>query len=604
MTLPTDIIDQQTAVTLPGLFRERVRRTPLACAYRRFDDQEQCCIDVTWKEVHDLAARWQEGLRREGLTPGDRVAVMMKSRLEWVLFDLAALGLGLVTVPIFVNDRAEDFAYILEQTDTRFLVVEHLEHWKRIMEVCHRLDSVERIVSLDQLVPPGSSDCTGRLTCLASWLPDTGEEYTVLPSAPDELATIVYTSGTTGLPKGVMLSHGNILADAHAGLQRIPIYPDDLFLSFLPLSHTFERTVGYYIPIMAGACVAHVRSIEMLPEDLLAIRPTVLSSVPRIYERIHKKISVALEEKPALTRNLFYLAVTVGWKRFLHRTGRGGWKLSFLLWPFLKMAVAHRMTDRLGGRVRIAISGGAALAPPIARVFLSLGLNLFQGYGLTETSPVISVNTMEDNLPATVGRPLPGVETKVTSSGELLVRGPTVMLGYWKNQPATQAAIDHDGWFHTGDLASIDAEGHISITGRLKEIIVLSTGEKIPPEDLEIAIAVNPLFDQVMVVGEGRPYLAALAVLTEQQWRKQAARLGVPPEAPEMLNSAPVEQFLLAEIARRLSRFPGYAQIMRVHAMLTPWGIEEGLITATLKLRRSELMKKFAREVESLYEGH
>jgi long-chain acyl-CoA synthetase len=604
MTRMTDIIDPKTAVTIPGLFRERVRRTPRACAYRSFDDQERCCIEVTWQEVHDLATRWQEGLRREGLEPGDRVAIMMRNRLEWVLFDLAALGLGLVTVPIFVNDRAEDFAYILEQTETRFLLVEDIEHWKRIIEVCHRLDSVERIVSLDQLVPPGSSDCTGRLTCLASWLPAAEGEYTVHPSAPDELATIVYTSGTTGLPKGVMLSHGNILADAHAGLQRIPVYPDDLFLSFLPLSHTFERTVGYYIPIMAGACVTHVRSIDKLPEDLREVRPTVLTSVPRIYERIHKKISLALEEKPALTRSLFYLAVNVGWKRFLHRTGRGGWKLSFLLWPLLKKAVADRLTDRLGGRLRLAISGGASLAPPVARVFIGLGLNLFQGYGLTETSPIVSVNTMEDNLPVTVGRPLPGVETTVAPSGELLVRGPTVMLGYWQNKAATDAAIDRDGWLHTGDLATIDEGGYITITGRLKEIIVLSTGEKVPPDDLEVAIAVNPLFDQVMVVGEERPYLAALVVLDEKQWGKQATRLGIPPDDPDALNSAPVEQLLLAEIAKRIVRFPGYAQIRRVRPLLTPWGIEEGLITATLKLRRGEIMKRFAREVESLYEGH
>ena len=603
MTLTTDIIDPQTAVTLPGLFRERVRRTPRACAYGRFDDQNRCCR-ISWLEVHDLAARWQEGLRREGLVPGDRVAIMMRNRLEWVLFDLAAMGLGLVTVPIFVNDRAEDFAYILEQTGTRFLLVEDIEHWKRIIDVCHRLDSVERIVIIKGLTSPGTSDCTGRLTGLAEWLPDAGDEYSVHPCGPEELATIVYTSGTTGLPKGVMLSHGNILADAHAGLQRIPVYPDDLFLSFLPLSHTFERTVGYYIPIMAGACVTHVRSIDKLPEDLLAVRPTILSSVPRIYERIHKKISVALDDKPALAKYLFYLAVNVGWKRFLHRTGRGGWKLSFLLWPLLKKAVADRMTDRLGGRLRLAISGGAPLAPPIARVFLGLGLNLFQGYGLTETSPVVSVNCMEDNLPATVGRPLPGVETTVAPGGELLVRGPTVMLGYWQNREATEAAIDRDGWFHTGDLASIDQEGHITITGRLKEIIVLSTGEKVPPEDLELAIAVNPLFDQVMVVGEGRPFLAALVVLNEQQWRKQAARLGIPPDAPDVLGSAPVGQLLLAKIARRIIRFPGYAQIRRVHALLTPGGLEEGLITATLKLRRREMMKKFAREVELLYEGH
>jgi long-chain acyl-CoA synthetase len=275
-----------------------------------------------------------------------------------------------------------------------------------------------------------------------------------------------------------------------------------------------------------------------------------------------------------------------------------------LLWPLLKKIVADRVTARLGGRVRLAISGGAPLSPSISRVFIGLGLNILQGYGLTETSPVVSVNSLEDNLPATVGRPLPGVEVRVADNGELLVRGPAVMPGYWQNPAATAAVIDSDGWFHSGDLARIDEGGHITITGRIKEIIVLSTGEKVPPEDLEIAIAVNHLFEQVLVVGERRPYLAALVVLNNRQWGKLAPRLGFTPDRIDLLNSDPVEKFLLAEIARRIARFPGYARIGRVHATLTPWGVQEGLITATLKLRRRELLTKFAPEVEALYAGH
>ena len=600
MPQTTDIIDPQTAKTLPGLFRERVHRTPRACAYRRFTAEERCCEEITWEETFVLAGRWQAALRREGVHPGDRVAVMLKNCLEWVLFDLAALGLGLVTVPLFANDRPEDFAYILDQTGVRLLLIEGAEQWQRIEEADGRLFGVERIVTLQRFC---EKDCDPRLAELSAWLPETAGEFAVRDCAPAELATIVYTSGTTGRPKGVMLSHANILANAHAGVLQVPVYTDDLFLSFLPLSHTLERTVGYYVPMMAGACVAHVRSIDRLADDLAAIRPTVLNSVPRIYERVHKKILVGLEGKPALARQIFYLAVNAGWKRFLHLQGRAGWSPLILLWPLLKKMVADRVTAGLGGRLRLAISGGAPLAPPIARVFIGLGLNILQGYGLTETSPVVSVNTPEDNLPATVGRPLAGVEVKVAGSGELLVRGPAVMLGYWHNQEATDAAIDRDGWFHTGDLARIGEGGHITITGRLKEIIVLSTGEKVPPEDLELAIAVHPLFEQVMVVGEGKPFLAALVVLNDRQWTKLAARLGLAP-GDSALTDARVEEALLAEIARRTVRFPGYARIRRVHAMLSPWGVQEGLITATLKLRRKQLLEKFVREVEALYEGH
>jgi long-chain acyl-CoA synthetase len=603
MTHATDIIDPAIAATIPRLFRERVARTPRACAYRRLTPEGDCCASTTWEETAGLAARWQEAFRRESLAPGDRVAIMVRNRLEWVLFDLAALGLGLVTVPLFANDRPENLAFILAETGARLLLIEGGEQWRRIEEGGESFPGVERIVTLER-VCPADAECDPRLVELSAWLPEGRGEYAVRSCPAAELATIVYTSGTTGPPKGVMLSHGNILANAFAGLQRVPVFPDDLFLSFLPLSHTFERTVGYYAPMMAGACVAHVRAIERLSEDLAAVRPTVLVAVPRIFERVHKRVLTALEEKPSLVRRLFFLTVKTGWKRFLRRQGQAGWSPFLLLWPLLHRLVAGRVLDRLGGRVRVAISGGAPLSPAVARDLLGLGLNLLQGYGLTETSPVVAVNAEDDNIPATVGPPLPGVEVRVAAGGELLVRGPSVMLGYWQDPAATAAAIDPDGWFHTGDLAVIGGRGHITITGRMKEVIVLATGEKVPPEDVELAIESHPLFDQVMVVGEGRPFLGLLAVLNEQQWERLARRLGLDPGRAELLTSPQVEEALLAEIDRRLHRFPGYARIRRVRAMLFPWSVQERLITATLKLRRKELLARFGAEVEALYGGH
>jgi long-chain acyl-CoA synthetase len=638
MPRTTDIIDPKTAKTIAGLFRERVRRTPHACAYRRFNAQEHRFEEITWEEVFRLAACWQAALGREGLLPGDRVAVMLKNCLEWVLLDLAALGLGLVTVPLFANDRPENSAYILKETGSRFVLIEEEQQWLSVEEVAGRLPGIERIVTLNRICPsnPDSDACKGeeasrtqtkasrvgsdetgangrsetnsrrdpRLSELAAWLPEKGGGYIVNCRESAELATVVYTSGATGMPKGVMLSHANILENAFACLRRESIYPDDLFLSFLPLSHTFERTVGYYIPMMAGACVAYVRSIDKLSEDLLEVRPTILISVPRIYERIHRKIVVGLESKPAPVRRLFYLTVHTGWKRFLRLQGRGAWTPLLMLWPLLNKTVASRMTAGLGGRLRLSISGGAPLALPIARVFIGLGLNLLQGYGLTETSPVISVNTTDDNVPTTAGRLLPGVESAIAAGGELLVRGPNVMLGYWHNRESTEAAIDPDGYLHTGDVARMDESDHLTIAGRLKEIIVLSTGEKVPPGNLELAIAVNPLFEQVMVVGEGRPYLAALVVLNHLQWEKLAAGHGIASDGLDLLAGDRVENILLSEIAERISRFPGYAQIRRVHATLIPWGLQDGLITATLKLRRKELLARFESEIESLFKGH
>jgi long-chain acyl-CoA synthetase len=377
-----------------------------------------------------------------------------------------------------------------------------------------------------------------------------------------------------------------------------------LFLSFLPLSHSLERTVGYYIPMMAGACVAHVRSIDQLPEDLTTIRPTIIVSVPRIFERVHRKISATMAAGPGWKRKLFDLAITTGWRRFLHRQGRGGWSPLLLLWPLLDRLVAQRILAALGGRLRLTISGGAPLSPEIARVFIALGLNLLQGYGLTETSPVISVNTESDNRPDTVGLPLPGVEVKLGADSELLTRGASVMAGYWRNETASAAIIDSDGWLHSGDQASITASGHIIITGRIKEIIVLANGEKVAPAEMELALIADPLFEQCLVVGEGRPFLSALLVLNKAEWHKLAASLHVEGDDDAVLGSSRVEAALLERIAPRLTHFPGYARILKVRASLYPWKIKDGLLTATLKLRRKILLEHFSVEIEEMYAGH
>ena len=601
MNHPSDIITPEAAGTLGGLFLERVRRSPDGCAYRRFDHLGNCCECTSWRETAALAARWQAALRREGLQPGDRVAVMLKNSLEWVLFDLASLGLGLVTVPLYVNDRPDNFAMIIKETEARLLLIEGVDQWERIREVHGRLDSLVRIVSLTHAC---TKECDLRLALLTEWLPDSAESYDAGSWPPDAQASIVYTSGTTGTPKGVMLSHANILANAYAGIGRVAIHSDDLFLSFLPLSHTLERTAGYYVPIMSGASVAHVRSLEQLPDALAAIRPTVIISVPRVFERLHDKITGRLASGPRWKRRLFDLTIHVGWRRFLHSQGRGSWCLLFLLWPLLDRLAAQRIRAALGGRLRLAVSGGAPLSPEITRFFIALGLNLLQGYGLTETSPVVSVNGLSDNRPETVGPPLAGVEVMIGADSELLVRGPNVMSGYWRNPAASAAIIDQQGWLHTGDQARIADSGHIIISGRLKEIIVLANGEKVSPAEIEMAITADRIFEQAMVVGEGKPYLSVLLVLNNAEWLRLANRLGVDAEQDAVLESSLVQQSLLERIAPRLAHFPGYASIRRVHAVRTPWNVQDGLMTATLKLRRKQLLERYADEIESMYAGH
>ena len=596
----SDFIAADTAGTLAGLFRERVRRSPNKVAYRQFSEASKQWCDTTWQEMATQVARWQEALVKEGLQHGDRVAVLLRNCKEWVTFDQAALGCGLVIVPLYTDDRPESAAYILNHSGAKVLLLQGEEQWQGLLTVYDQLDDLVRIITLEPVTAP---DGDTRISSVADWLPETAGELHTDDGDSSELATIVYTSGTTGRPKGVMLSHWNILFDSDSALEIVQMYADDLLISFLPLSHTFERTVGYYIPMMVGATIAYARSIPELGEDLQTIQPTLMISVPRIYERVYNKIQAGLAEKSPVATRLFNLAVDTGWKRFLHQQGRGSWHPSFLLWPLLNKLVAGKIMAKLGGKMKMAASGGAPLPMPIARVFIGLGLNLIQGYGLTETSPILTANPEDDNDPGSVGVPLRGLELRIGENDELLARGPVIMLGYWNNPEATSDVIDAEGWFHTGDKARIE-NNHVYITGRLKEIIVMANGEKVPPSDMEMAIALDTLFEQIMIIGDNRPYLTAMIVLNEDQWAIHANNLKLDVHNPDAPADESFEKRVCDKIAKQLSEFPGYAVIRHATCVLEPWTIENELITPTLKLKRNRIMERFETDIEKMYEGH
>jgi long-chain acyl-CoA synthetase len=595
-----DKISAKDAGTLAGLFRERVKRTPDTIAYRQYEANDKQWHDSSWSDMAAEVARWQAALETEDLQPGDRVAILLRNCKEWVTYDQAALGCGLVVVPLYVDDRPESTAYILNDSGCKVLLLQSQQQWEGVESVLHDVESLKRILTLE---PVKNSSNDPRVSTVSDWLPETGGELRTNDGDANDMATIVYTSGTTGRPKGVMLSHWNILFDCDSAGKICQMYADDVLLSFLPLSHTFERTVGYYMPMVAGATIAYARSIPELGEDLQTIRPTILVSVPRIYERVYNKIQAGLAEKSPIATRLFNLAVDTGWKRFLHRQGRGGWHPGFLLWPLLNKLVAGKIMAKLGGRMRLAASGGAPLPTPIAKVFVGLGLNLVQGYGLTETSPILTGNPIDDNDPASVGIPLEGLELRVAENDELLARGPVIMLGYWNNQEATDAVIDSEGWFHTGDKARID-NNHVYITGRIKEILVLANGEKVPPADMEMAIALDTLFEQVMIIGDNRPFLTALLVLNPEQWERVARELKLDDNDPEALGSAAVEKLVLDKLSRQLAEFPGYARIHGVTCTPEHWTIENELMTPTLKLKRNRIMQHFAADIDRMYEGH
>lgn len=602
-----DIIPVEQAKTLDGLFRERVQRSPENVAYRYFNAITEQWAGYTWSEMNRHVACWQEALKQESLAQGDRVAIMMRNCPEWVMFEQAALGLGLVVVPLYTDDRAENAVYVLQHSGAKVLLLDSLQQWNDLLalpaEIKRQMDGLQRIAILhaDELSPTDQDVKDPRVVRVHDWLPAQAGDVQHLNEDAHSLATIVYTSGTSGSPKGVMLSHHNILSNAHANLEITAISQQDLLFSFLPLSHTFERTSSYYFAMMAGATTAYNKAISELQQDLLIIRPTLMFSVPRIFERINSGIQAKLANGPAFTRWLFNFTVDVGYSRFEYQQGRGAWSPKHLFWPILKRLVADKVLNKLGGRLLYAISGGAELSPNVSRTFIGLGLTLLQGYGMTESSPVVSVNRPDDNIPASVGRTIPGVEVKLGEQDALLIRGPNVMLGYWNNSEATKQVISSDGWLNSGDIARIDDEGHIFITGRLKEIIVLSTGEKIPPVDMESAIKQDSLFEQAMIVGEARSFLSVLVVCNAETLEKFMTQQGFDHARNREGQKNRVEEVLLERITHQTSGFPGYARIRRVALIDEPWTVENGLLTPTQKLKRGKVMEKYREVIDQFY---
>ena len=534
--------------------------TPDKALYRHFEGDRW--TDVAVGELAGLIGRWQAALRKLGLSPGERVAVCLRSGINWVAADLAALGMGIVVVPVYVDDNPDNVAWCVANAEAKLLVVETSKMAEALRNTGTTLPQIY-VLRPD----PGEASPS-----VASLLADSAGPPAFLALPESALATICYTSGTSGRPKGVMLSHGNIMANVRSCRDTAMARPSDVFLSILPMSHMFERTGGYYFPLSLGAKVVYARGIAQIAEDLVSQAPTVMFAVPRVFERFKARIDQTLAES-ALKRWLFLQCTERGWR---HEQRRGGPLDALAVWA-LRPVVAKPILARLGGRLRLAVVGGAALDPDIAHTFIGLGLPMLQGYGTTEASPVISVNRDDDNDPDSVGPPLPGVEVRIGEGSELLARGGNVMQGYWRNEEATRAAVDPEGWLHTGDIAEI-RDNRIYIRGRLKDILVMSNGEKLPPQDAEFALLHDPAFEQVMLVGEGRPFLTLIAVTQEAD-----------------------ETLLIQRANERLKAFPRWVRVRRVIATREPWSIDNGLLTPTLKLRRPLVAARFKDAIEALY---
>ena len=557
--------------------------------YREFDGR--VWRDLTAADVLRIATRWQRAYRRAGLQPGDRVAICARNGVAWVAADLAALGLGLTVVPLYASDHADSIAWCLGNSGAALLILENPRLLPALGTALAELPTTVLLEGesapavpvaaflADGPAPGGPRDSAPGAAAGAqhdmnppSTEAATPGGFVIRPPGAETLATVVYTSGTAGRPKGVMLSHANIIANVEAALAVVPVRDTDTMLSVLPLSHMFERTCGYYAPLALGVTVAFSRGVNHIAEDLAAVRPTFMVAVPRVFERFLARIDQQLAGS-ALKRRLFGAVVEAGWRRFQGRAG----PLDELTYRLLAPKVADPVLERLGGRLRLAFTGGAPLPARVARVFIGLGLKLGQGYGLTEASPVVSANGLEAREVASVGPPLPNLEVRLNEAGELLVRGPSVMRGYWNDEAASRAVLCDEGWLNTGDLADLE-DGRIYIRGRSKDVLVLSNGEKLSPQAVEDAILADPAFEQVMVVGEGRPFALLLAVSREGD-----------------------EKTLLKRANARLKGFPRYVRLRGVIIDAEPWTVENGLLTPTLKVKRALVYARFREAIERAY---
>ena len=578
-------------------------------AYRWYEHRTNTWVTTTWREFSESVIRWRKAFAKMGLEHGTRVAMLLPNSLEALTFDQAALANGLVPVPLHAIDTAGSSCFILNDSQAEFLVTVNFARWNSLATCGVELPHLKQVVlthesesgvSQDHIPYCGTED----------WLA-TGNDVEELPSGPkpDDLAALVYTSGTTGRPKGVMLTHKNVVSNVQQMHRYMNVDENDVYLSFLPLSHTFERTASYYMATATGASLAFSRGVGQLTDDLREVNPTIMCSVPRVFERIHNQLMELRRKMPKKKGYFFDWAQEVGWRKFckindiaVEHSARQC--LDVFVSGYLERKIARPIQSVFGNRIRMLFAGGAALNYSVAKFFCGMGVPLRQGYGLTESSPVISLSEETGNHPLTVGRPLPGIEARIGDNEELQVTGPQVMKGYWGRPEDTARTFTEDGWLKTGDQADMSDGGRIRIKGRIKEIIVTSVGEKVSPVDLEFAIQEDKLFDQVMVVGENRPYIAALVVVNQERWKALCKDLQLDPYDPSTMGCRQVRNALIKRIRTATKDFPRYGQPRNVAVVPESWTVENGLLTTTMKLRRRQIAERFASEIEELYIGH
>jgi long-chain acyl-CoA synthetase len=571
-------------------------------------DQGSAWTSRTYAEFWDWITRASIGLKGLGIKDGDALVIMSRTRPEWLVADIGAWALGAVSCPIYPQTEPGQAAFILNNVNAVAVFVENAQMAAKVASVRDQVPSIRHVITFET----GGKFPAGTMTLeeLASGDPDEAARSTWESGwraiDREHLATVIHTSGTTAQPKGATIRHGNLLYNYEAAVQIVDFYESDIFLSWLPLSHIFERLTGEIIPLAHGSTVVYAEPlIERLADNMVEVRPTVMAGVPRFYERVYGRVLASVEASPKLRQRIFHWGIGVGRKRYEnHLAGKGdgiGLKIQHAVADRL---VYHKVKARTGGRVRYFVSGSAPLSREVGEFFYALGILILEGYGLSETSPLVSINRPNDFVFGTVGRPSPATEVRIDpETGEIQVRGPQIMLGYLNNAAETAKAIDPDGWFHTGDIGELDPIGRIKITDRLKNLIVLANGKKVSPGPMEAALSASKYIAQAVILGDRHPYTGALIAPNFDEltpWAEANGLGGMPAE--QLVEEKAVRQLIEGDVRDLLEEFAVFERPRRIALLPRALSEENGELTPTLKTKLRVVQENWPAQIDRLFE--
>jgi len=592
--------------TIPAIAQLRAEKygDRTCCLYKK----DGIYTGISWNGMNDMVRALANYLLSIGIKKGDKVGLFSENRYEWWVGDLAILSVGAINVPIYSTNSADEALYILENSESKACLVSTEDHLARVLKVKKKLKKLKKLVIFNETSQKKTDVITfaKALEAGKAFKNKTMLDKRIAEVKPKDLATIMYTSGTTGNPKGVMLTHDNFVSQAENIFSEMAgkITENDLFLSFLPLSHVLERTTGYYGPLYIGATVAFAESINTLLDNFKEVRPTIIISVPRIYEKLHAGILSQVSDAPGLKKAIFNYASKTAQKNLPYACAnkpRSG--LFAKRFNLMDKLVFSKLKTALGlDKLRYAISGGGPLSVSDAEFFIGMGIQILEGFGLTETSPVTHFNRPGKIKPGTVGHPIPQTEAKISDDGELLLKGRQVMVGYYKNPKATKEAFTKDKFFRTGDVGVIDNTGRLAITGRIKDIIVTAGGKNISPQNIENELKSSRFIEQVAVIGDRRKYLSALIVPTFDEIKKWAKKNEITFASNEdLMNNEKVNELVAGEINKFTSKFSRVEQIRKFKLLDAEWTQDGGELTPSQKVKRRVVESKYAKEIESLY---